>query len=335
MEAHLTPDQAPTRAAEPRQPDVVVVGSAARDLAPDDPRGWRLGGSVSYCALTAARLGLRTGALVGVDGEAAGADELDLLREAGVDVRRVRLANGPVFANIERPEGRLQLCHHRSAPIPVEAVPAEWAAVPGWIFAPVAAELPDAWAAVPASEALVAVGWQGLLRLLVPGEPVRRITPRPTPVVRRANLVGVSRDDVDGDVPLEALYACLRPGASLAITRGDHGGLVADGSGDGSLHLRHYPAVPSHALVDPTGAGDVFLAALMAARIEPRLVGGRIGQGFDLLLAAAAASLVLEASGLRAVPTRDAVRARMAEGLAAFAARGGPDEPTVGGPASA
>ena len=65
--------------------------------------------------------------------------------------------------------------------------------------------------------------------------------------------------------------------------------------------------------MDPTGAGDVFLAALAAARIEPRLVGGRIGQGFDLLLAAAAASLVLEGPGMFGVPPRDAVRQRMVE----------------------
>ena len=101
-------------------------------------------------------------------------------------------------------------------------------------------------------------------------------------------------------------------------TQGDHGGLVVHGARDdreAALDLRHYPAVPSHASVDPTGAGDVFLAALAAARIEPRLVGGRIGQGFDLLLAAAAASLVLEGRGLHGVPTREAVAGRMAEAI--------------------
>ena len=51
---------------EPRI-DVVHVGSASRDLTDEDPRGWRLGGGVSYCALTTARLGLRTAAIVGVD----------------------------------------------------------------------------------------------------------------------------------------------------------------------------------------------------------------------------------------------------------------------------
>ena len=299
-------------------PTVVVVGAASRDVVDDDPRGWRLGGGVSYSAVTTARLGLSTGAIVGVDDEAATASELDLLRDAGVDVHLVHLDHGPIFQNIERPEGRLQLCGGHSDPLPIDALPAAWRSAPGWILAPVAAELPPAWAETPADEAFVAVGWQGLLRELVAGEPVRHVAPRPDPIIRRADLVGLSRDDVDREIALADLYGLLRRGASLAVTQGDHGGLVAHGSrrdDDAALELRHYPAVPSHDPVDPTGAGDVFLAALAAARIEPRLVGGRIGQGFDLLLAAAAASLVLEGPGLHGVPVRDAVRLRMSEAI--------------------
>jgi sugar/nucleoside kinase (ribokinase family) len=304
-----------TRPGPEPAPQVVVVGSAARDLTADDSRGWRLGGGVSYSALTTARLGLRTAALVGVDAEAANAHELDLLREAGVDVRLVHLEHGPIFENIERAEGRLQLCGGRSDAVPVTAVPSAWRDSRGWILAPVAAELPDAWAGVPPRDATVAVGWQGLLRELVPGEAVRHVRPGPSPIIGRADLVGISRDDVDRAIPLLDLYRALRPGALLAITQGDRGGLVADGIEHGSLHLRHYRAVPSRRIVDPTGAGDVFLAALAAARIEPRLVGGRFAQGFDLLLAAAAASLVLEGPGLVGVPSRNAVKRRMAEGI--------------------
>ena len=47
--------------------EVVHIGSACRDIAPEDPRGWRIGGGVMYAALTTARLGLRTAAVVGVD----------------------------------------------------------------------------------------------------------------------------------------------------------------------------------------------------------------------------------------------------------------------------
>jgi len=293
-------------------PSVVVVGAAARDITDGDPRGWRLGGGVSYSALTTARLGLSTAALVGVDAEATGAWELDLLRSAGVDVRLVPLEHGPVFVNIEQPGGRVQECRDRSDPVPIDAIPPEWVPAPGWILAPVAAELPAAWADVPHGDALVAVGWQGLLRELVPGATVRHLRPRPDPIIGRADLVGLSRDDVDRDVVVEALYELLRPGASLVVTQGDRGGLVAR-SADGRLGFRHYPAVPSGTSVDPTGAGDVFLAALAAARIEPRLVGGRLDQGFDLLLAAAAASLVLEDHGLLGVADRASVSARISE----------------------
>ncbi|HET7473485.1 MAG TPA: PfkB family carbohydrate kinase [Candidatus Limnocylindrales bacterium] len=310
----------------PATPAVVVVGSAARDLVGDDVRGWRLGGGVSYSALMTARLGLPTGALIGVDSLAAGAAELDLLREAGVDVRLVALDHGPVFVNIERPEGRHQLCEDRSDPVPTSAVPAEWRAARGWILAPVAAELPPAWAELPPGDAFVAVGWQGLLRELVPGEPTHHVPPHPDPVVARADLVGISRDDVERDIEVRDLYGLLRHGSSLAITQGDRGGLVVHGvHGDGGephLELRHYPAIKSHRHVDPTGAGDVFLAALAAARIEPRLIGGRTGLGLDLLLAAAASSLVLEGPGLLGVPTREAVAARMREGAAAHVAAG-------------
>jgi sugar/nucleoside kinase (ribokinase family) len=303
---------------DPSLPTVVVVGSAARDLTDDDPRGWRLGGGVSYSALTTARLGIPTAAVVGVDEEAATSSEIQLLRDAGVDVHLVHLAHGPVFVNIERPEGRLQLCGDHSDSIPVDAVPAAWLAAPGWILAPVAAELPPAWAGLPAPDALVAVGWQGLLRELEAGEPVRHVAPRPDPIIARADLVGLSRDDVDRQVELKDLYGFLRRGAALAVTQGDRGGLIvhgAHGDDDAALDLRHYPSVPTADAIDPTGAGDVFLAALAAARIEPRLVGGRIGQGLDLLLAAAAASLVLEGPGMLGVPTRAAVRERMREAM--------------------
>lgn len=300
----------------PGPPAIVVVGATSRDLAPDDPRGWRLGGAVAYGSLTTARLGVATGAIVGVDDEAASASELGLLRAAGVEVHLVPLTSGPVFANIERPGGRLQVAHAASARVPVDALPPGWRRAGGWLLGPVAEELGPDWADVPRSEAIVAAGWQGLLRRLVAGRPVEHIPPSRHPILDRADLVGISRDDVDRNVELGALYALLRPGATLVLTQGDRGGLVADGNDPARLRLRHYPAMPSHRVVDPTGAGDVFLAALAAARIEPRLVGGRIGQGMDLLLAAAAASLVLEQPGLHGVPSRDAVRHRMAEGLA-------------------
>ena len=305
-----------TGPAVPERPAMVVVGAACRDIVESDPRGWRLGGGVSYSALAVARLGLPTRAVIGVDEEAASAHELELLLDAGVDVVLVPLRRGPVFVNIERPEGRHQIARQPSDPLPVDAVPAEWRGSRGWLLAPVADELPAAWADAPPADAIVAVGWQGLLRELVAGEPVRRLEPGPGAIVRLADLASISREDVHADTPVDALVALMRDGATLVVTQGDRGGIVATSHG-GRVRLRHYPAVRSPRPVDPTRAGDTFLAALSAAWVEPRLVGGRKA-GHDLLVAAAAASLVLEGEGLGGVPDREAVMRRMADGAAAF-----------------
>ena len=309
MDGQYTTEPAPALRPEPATPDVVVVGAAARDRAPSDPRGWRLGGGVTYGALTTARLGLRTAAIVGADALAAEADELDLLRAAGVAIIVVPLAHGPMFDNEETPAGRRQTALDRSDPVPVAALPAAWRGSAGWLLAPVADELPGAWTTAIPEAAFVAVGWQGLLRVLEPGELVRRRAPARHALLERADLVGISGEDVEPGLPLADLTGLLKIGATLALTQGDRGGMVVETPD----RLRRYPALPAHRIIDPVGAGDVFLAALAAARIQPRLIGGRIRQGHDLLLAAAAASLVLEAEGLLGVPDREAVARRMGE----------------------
>lgn len=308
----------------PGIPDIVVIGSASRDLAADDPRGWRLGGGVSYGALMTARLGLRTGALVGVDEPASTAVELDLLRAAGVDIRRVRLATGPVFENAETPAGRVQTCLATSDPIPAGAVPVEWRAAPAWLIVPVAGEVGEGWSGIPPADAYVGVGWQGLLRVLHAGRRVGRCPPAPSALLRRANVVGVSHHDVDPETPIGELLRLLGPRTTLVLTDGAAGGVVfepvgrvtdspAGGPGDAAPHRRgrRYPALVADATVDPTGAGDVFLAALVAARTHPHRLDGSPARGLDLLLAAAAGSLVVERPGLLGVPEARAIAARV------------------------
>ena len=293
---------------------VVVVGAASRDLVDDDARGWRLGGGVSYSALALARLGLHVRALVGVDGWAAEADELDLLRDAGAELQLVHLPRGPVFVNRETADGRFQESHEVSDPIPVEALPAAWARSPGWLFAPVAAEVPDAWADVPSRDALVAVGWQGLLRVLVAGGPVTRVEPDASPLIARADLVGVGMDDFAPGTQLERLASFVGPGGTLLVTDGVRGGTSIETAHDGFTRARsRWTAIPTPKLVDPTGAGDTFLAAVLAARLDPSILGTRAGDGVHLRFGAAAASLVCERPGLLGVPSLDEVLGRLDE----------------------
>lgn len=292
------------------RPTVLVVGAAARDVTPGDPRGWRLGGAVTYGSLTLARLGLRVRALVGADAEAAVASELDGLRAAGVAVAITGLANGPVFENVEGPGGRRQRCLSAADPIETDALPAEWRANDAVFLGSVAGELGPAWASVSAP--FIALGWQGLLRRLVPGADVERLPPRHDPLLAAADLVGVSSDDIDPGTRLGALVDLIRPGATLAVTRGDRGGTVLISKRPARSSLRAYPAIPSNGVADPTGAGDVFLAALLATAID----GARLGAeslGGRITFAAAAASLVVEQPGTAAVASLEAIRRRVAE----------------------
>ena len=282
-------------------PDLVVVGAASRDVVADDPRGWRLGGAANYCSLTAARLGLRVGALVGVDRLASTADELRLLEAAGVDMRRVELEHGPVFENLEVDGHRRQRWLSKSDRIPVSALPDEWRGARAWLIVPVAGEVGQRWAEVPPAGAPVGVCWQGLLRTFDDDGWVRRIDPQPSPILDAAGLVVASVDDFEAGTAIERLRS-LAPTAAIVLTAGEGGGVaLADGQ------MRRYAAIQAAGIVDATGAGDVFAAALMAAW----LLTGRLATGATLSFAAAAASCSVEGAGLAGVPARAQVAGRL------------------------
>jgi sugar/nucleoside kinase (ribokinase family) len=297
----------------PPRAEVVHIGSACRDVVPEDPRGWRLGGGVTYASLTTARLGIRTAAIVGVDATAATASELDLLRDAGVDLRLVPLPEGPIYHNVETPAGRVQTCVQTGVPLPIPDIPAAWRSAPGWSVVPVAGEIADDWLAVVPDDAHLAVAWQGFLRNLAPGERVTRRPPEPSAILRRADLVGVSHHDVAAHTSLVALDDMLHPGAYLLVTQGSEGGLLIHLGDDGPTEtLRYLPTATRHE-IDPTGAGDTFLAALQASVLRPAVAGRhRSRRSPDLRFAAAAGSLVVEGLGLDGVPDRAAVLVRRA-----------------------
>ena len=262
---------------------------------PHDPRGWRLGGAAPYAALTAARLGVRVACVLGLGPGINSAEELGFLLAAGVEIRPVPLRHGPVFENTNVSGARVQRWHSRSDPLHPAALPIDWADAAGWLFAPVAGEVEDDWARVPNQAAVVGLGWQGLLRRFVADGAVEPAWPSPSALLERADVIVASQEDLPGDATLCALAGLLRPGARLIITAGNRGGLVIDGH-----HLACYPAVREALQVDPVGAGDVFIAALLSAAL---LTGDRTFSGRALHVAAAAAACSVEGVGLSSVPS--------------------------------
>ena len=175
-----------------------------------------------------------------------------------------------------------------------------------------AGEVTDAWADAIPPGAEVGVAWQGFLRTLRRGERVTRRAPAPSQLLSRATVVGVSHHDVDPATPLADLFPLLGPGARLLVTQGSEGGLLITlGPDRQPVEEVRYKATPSDRELDPTGAGDTFLAAFISTTLR-RAVAGRARGRPDLPFAAAAGSLVVEGPGLTAVPDRSAVLVRMA-----------------------
>ncbi len=276
-------------------PTLLVVGAATRDLDSTDPRGWRLGGTVAYASLAAARLGVSVRALVGADREAAGATELDLLRGAGVEMRIVPLEHGPVFDNREAPTGRVQFAHQASDRMPASALPDEWADANAVLLGPVADEVGDDWVSAIPAETFVALTWQGLVRRLEPGSPVATLPLVRSPLVARANTLLLSAEDIAGGAP--PIRDLLVHGQRLLLTHGDRGAVLLRMDG-GSLIGRAVPAVPPPATVDTTGAGDTFAGGWLAARLLAR----GATDAAHLAVAAALSSLKIGQRGLAAMP---------------------------------
>jgi sugar/nucleoside kinase (ribokinase family) len=301
------------------RPIALVVGAASRDVTTTDPRGWRLGGAVTYASLALRRLGIDVWTLVGVDRAASTATELATLEAAGAVVTRVALDAGPVFENLERPDGRRQRCLSAADPVELTDLPRAWTSgFDALVLAPVAGEIDDSWALLggpgpatadgPGDSPLVALVWQGLLRRLEAGTDVERVAPAPSALLQLARLVVVSRDDLVEGLEIGGLVGLLGPSTTLVVTAAETGGQVieARATRDGSRGVRGstYPAIPSDGAVDATGAGDVFLAAMVGAMLRPEL-------GDPVLLAAAAASLTVEGPGLAGVPDLETIRRRM------------------------
>ena len=217
-------------------PEVVHVGSACRDIA--DGRSARLAArrrrdlrhaddGPARAAHGGGDRGRRRGA--------SGAEELDLLRAAGADLMLVPLGRGTGLRQPRdpgRPGPDLRRAGHPAAG-PRPARTAGWSLPPGSSSRSPGRSPTPGPRAVPAG-AYLAVAWQGFLRTLVAGERVTRRPPRRSPILERADLVGVSHRDVDPETPIAELNAgCSSPGARLVVTRGHEGGLVVEVGGAG------------------------------------------------------------------------------------------------------
>jgi sugar/nucleoside kinase (ribokinase family) len=269
-------------------PEFVVVGHVVRDLL---SRGWRLGGTVTFAAVQAQRLGLRAGVVT------RAGPELDLKKE----LPRITIAGRPAeqttcFENVYEGGVRRQRIPLQAPGIMREDVPDAWREAPIALLGPVCGELPvDLGRAF--TRGLAGVSAQGWLRRLDGSKRVRRAAWEGAPFWRGCRVLFVSDEDIGRRGEQLERWTARVP--IVALTRYRKGARVhARG------RWRSIAAFPAKE-VDPTGAGDVFAAAFLVRYHET----GETGEAARFASAAAACSV--EGRGIERIATRREIEARM------------------------
>ncbi|HEU0001335.1 MAG TPA: PfkB family carbohydrate kinase [Ktedonobacteraceae bacterium] len=284
-------------------PDFLTIGHVTRDVRADGT--FALGGTVTFAALTAHRLGLAAGIVTRAD-----AAWLELLptRLPNIGLAARTSSETTTFVNTYHEGFRTQFLQARAGELATSDVPEPWQDAPIVLFAPLDQEFTPAllrhFPRRPGS--ILAATPQGWLRRW---DNNGRVWPSPWTAAQEVlpllDALILSHDDLlpfaegnraNGDAILTqwSMHVPL-----LVATDGKHGATLFQRGQKETFPA--YQAVEN----DPTGAGDVFATAFLVnlyRHKDPR-------QAVDF--ANCVASLSIEQEGITGIPTWELVHERM------------------------
>jgi 1D-myo-inositol 3-kinase len=265
-------------------PDYVVIGHICQDLLPDGSLS--LGGSVSYAATTALRMGCRVGVVTSVGPDLALDSALP-----GAQIVRHRSPVTTVFENIYRDGKRTQIIHQRADVIQCTHIPPTWHDARMVYLGSIDQEIAPEVFCCFGDESLICVMPQGFFRCWDEQGHVSFTEWQPSEAqLRCIDVLVISELDVPAPEGLVNDWG--RFVDVIVITRAERGATVYHRG-----EQCHYPTRPARE-VDLTGAGDVFAAAFLLCLSET-------GDPCEAArFANAAASFSVEGPGVTAIPTR-------------------------------
>ncbi len=276
--------------------DFLAIGHVTRDLLTNDPdsTAYTLGGTVSFAAVTAVRLGRHPTVITRAGPDV---DLSPLPKEA-----TVLPLPSPVtttFANIYTEDGRIQYCYATALPIQAEDIPPAMRRPRLVLLGPVANEIqPDVAAIFPESTRVGAVP-QGWMRTW---DQSGRVHSQPwetaDQILPHLDVLVLSLEDIDYD--LGRLEPFFQQVPIVVLTEYRNGSTVYQRQADGAVKATPIPPRPANE-VDPTGAGDIFATAFLL----------RLEETGDPLHAAryanVTASFGVEAPGIEGIHTHQQV----------------------------
>ncbi|MFE2046786.1 ribokinase [Streptomyces sp. NPDC059477] len=265
------------------------------------------GGKGSNQAIGAARLGAEVALLTAVGDDDFGRAARELWRREGVDAGQVVTAQAPTMVGfiLVEPSGE-----NRIAIAPGALDELDAAAVEGFRAEIAAADILVVSMEIPEAAVVAAlrIGRETGTRTVLNPAPARPLPDDCWPLIdvimpnqtEAPVLLGLADGHGLGDEDLVRALRERTSGAAI-LTRGGAGALIAEASG-----VTHVPPHPAGTVVDTTGAGDSFTAALAVALAE-----GRPLDRAAAFAAAAGAHTVTIAGVVPALPTRDQLNARI------------------------
>lgn len=222
------------------------------------PPGELPGGNAFNVAVALAQTGRRAGYVGAVGDDPAGDVILAAAVKAGVDTSQVQRIPGPTGRTVvdHDPDGERRFVSEDygvAAEYRVDAATARWLAHAGWLHFARQADLADWAGTLRAGHAVLScdLGYSGGLGAL------ERVAPA-------VDVVFMSASSGAGLTPERMLRRALAAGARLAVvTLGARGSVAA--SPDARWEM---DAVPVPRVIDTLGAGDAYIAAFIAARMD-------------------------------------------------------------------
>lgn len=276
--------------------DFLAIGHVTRDLLRNDPDSdeYALGGTVSFAAVTAHRLGYRPVVLT----RAADNVDLSFLRQHA-EVIVLPSSVTTTFANIYTDQGRVQYCYTPARSITAADLPERLHDPKIALLGPLVGEINADLAAVFSEDTLIAAVPQGWMRRWDADGLVHPIAWQSArAILPHLDVLILSIEDIGGDLDQIDFFLDWTP--LVIMTQYREGCTVYWRQTNEVVQVIQVPPRPAKE-VDPTGAGDTFATAFLLHYRETSdpLISARYAN--------ITASFGVEGVGVAAIPTHQQV----------------------------